>query len=428
MSALRIGIAGLGTVGAGVLKLLRSHRSLIAARAGRPIEVIAVSSRTRPRSVSLDGIAWHDDALQMARRPDLDVVVELIGGRGGVARRLCEAALGRGRAVVTANKALIAHSGARLARLAERQGAPLRFEAAVAGGIPIVKAFREGLAANRFRRVYGILNGTSNFILSRMSSSGQNFAAVLEDARRLGYAEADPRLDIEGIDAAHKLAILSSLAFNCPIDFASVHVEGIRHVSAVDVAYAEEFGYRIKLLAIAELDPQGLKQRVHPCMVPVEAPIAHVDGVMNAVVVEGDFVGPVVFEGQGAGAGPTASAVVADLIDLAAGRSASTFGVAATKLKATKHVTMRRHVGRYYVRLWVWDRPGVIAAISAVLRDFRISIESLVQRGRAETGAGVPVVLITHEAKESALINALARIKRLKCVVQAPCMIRIEPL
>lgn len=430
MKALRIGLAGLGTVGGGVLQLLAANRALIAAKAGRKIEIVAVSARNRrkKRAAAIGRAEWLDNPLDLANRGDIDVVVELIGGEAGVARKLCEAALGRGQSVVTANKAMLAHHGMALARRAERSGAQLRFEAAVAGGIPIVKALREGLAANRISRIYGILNGTSNFVLTAMRASGGSFDDSLSEAKRLGFAEANPAFDIDGVDAAHKLAILTSLAFGCPLDFAGIHVEGIRHVSAIDIAFADEFGYRIKLLAIASLTAHGLEQRVQPCLVPVQTPIAHVDGVMNAVVAEGDFAGATMFEGRGAGAGPTASAVVADLIDLAKGHATPAFGVAVAGLKAQPRAPLSRHAGRYYIRLNVLDRPGVIASVSAVLRDERISIESLVQRGRAQAGKAVPVVLITHAASEAALGRALSRIGRLKPVVSPPRWIRIENL
>jgi homoserine dehydrogenase len=428
---LRVAVAGLGTVGAGVLKLLRDNAGIIAARAGRPIKVVAVSARRRrkQRGVSLAGVRWQADALALAGEPDVDVVVELIGGGGGIAKKLCERALAAGKAVVTANKAMLALHGNELAKAAEKSGQALRFEAAVAGGIPIVKALREGLAGNRISRVYGILNGTCNYVLTEMRAGKREFADVLAEAQAKGYAEANPSVDVDGIDAAHKLAILAALAFNCRVDFAGVHAEGIRRVSPVDIAYADEFNYRIKLLAIARLGPHGLEQRVHPCMVPIDTPIAHVDGVFNAVVAEGDFVGRAVFEGRGAGAGPTASAVVADLIDIAAGRATMPFGVPAAALRRLEPAPMGRRVGRYYIRLTVFDRPGVIAAVSAVLRDQRISIESLVQRGRAESAAApVPVVIITHDAEEAAMRRALDRIGRLPVVVEPPHMIRIENL
>jgi homoserine dehydrogenase len=430
MRPLRVGVAGLGTVGAGVVRLLQRHADLVAARAGRPVRVTAVSARDRRkrRDCALGGIKWYADALDLAADGEIDVVVELIGGSDGIAKALIEAALARGKDVVTANKALLAMHGTALAKAAEKAGAALNFEGAVAGGIPIVKALREGLVGNRIGRVYGILNGTCNYILTEMRASGRDFAEVLAEAQKLGYAEADPSFDVDGIDAAHKLAILASLAFNCPVDFKSVHVEGIRRVAAADIAYADEFNYRIKLLAIARLTDHGLEQRVHPCLVPEGTPIAHVDGVFNAVVAEGDFVGSTVFEGRGAGAGPTASAVVADLVDIAAGRRVPPFGVAARQLKRIAPAAMRRHVGRYYIRLTVYDRPGVIADVSAVLRDQRLSIESLVQRGRAQPDQPVSVVMISHDAEEAAMLRALERIGRLNTVLEPPHMIRIEQL
>jgi homoserine dehydrogenase len=426
---LSVAVAGLGTVGAGVLKLLHDNAAVVAARAGRPIIVAAVSARERgrDRGVPLDGLRWHDDPVALAADPQVDVVVELIGGSDGPARALVEAALRAGRPVVTANKALLAVHGAAVAALAEARGVPLAFEAAVAGGIPAIKAIREGLAANRILRLAGILNGTCNYILTVMREQKREFAEVLAEAQRLGYAEADPAFDIDGIDAAHKLAILAALAFGRPVDFAAVHVEGIREVSALDIALAEELGYRIKLLGIAAREAGGISTRVHPCMVPAGAPIARVDGVFNAVVAEGDFVGRVVLEGRGAGAGPTASAVVADLIDLARGRVTPVWGAAAGALDATPPVPMDRHVGAYYLRLMVVDRPGVIADVTAVLRDQAISLESMLQRGRAPGGA-VPVVMVTHDCEEAAMRAALARIAALDAVLEKPALIRIEKL
>ncbi|MCW5749905.1 MAG: homoserine dehydrogenase [Alphaproteobacteria bacterium] len=430
MKAIRLGIAGLGTVGAGLARLLRQQQDLLRRRADAAFPIVAVSARDRskPRDAELGSARWHDDPVALAHDPEVDVVVELIGGAGGPALALVEAAIAAGKPVVTANKAMLAEHGTRLARLAEARGVPLHFEAAVAGGIPIVKALREGLAGNRIERVFGILNGTCNYILTQMQESGREFTAVLDEAQALGYAEADPSFDVDGIDAAHKLAILTALAFNCPTDFASVHVEGIRHVSALDIQYARELGFRIKLLAIAKRTPEGIEQRVHPCMIDAEAPIAHVDGVFNAVVAEGDFVDRTMFSGRGAGAGPTASAVAADILDIAAGRNAPTFGMRADRLEKIAASPLQHHVGRYYIRLMVQDRPGVIADVAAVLRDERISIESLLQRGRASAGEAVPVVLISHEAKEASVNRALAAIARTSAVMEPPRMIRIEQL
>jgi homoserine dehydrogenase len=428
MRPLKVGIAGLGTVGGGVLRLLSENAELITARAGRPIVVTAVSARdrSRDRGVALDGLRWHETPAALATDDAVDVVVELIGGSDGPARALAEAALGAGKPLVTANKALLAVHGAALARLAEERGVALGFEAAVAGGIPVIKALREGLSGNRISAVAGILNGTCNYILTQMRERGREFAEVLADAQKLGYAEADPSFDIDGVDAAHKLAILAALAFGRPVAFEAVHVEGIRRISAVDIAFANELGYRIKLLGIARRTEAGIETRVHPCMVPGTAPIARVDGVFNAVVAEGDFVGRVMLEGRGAGAGPTASAVVADLIDIARNRHTPVWGAAGASLSSTPSVPMSHHVGPYYLRLMVVDRPGVIADVTAILRDMGISLESMLQRGRSP-GEAVPVVLVTHETRESAMREALDRIGALPTVMEEPTLIRIEP-
>ncbi|HIC80615.1 MAG TPA: homoserine dehydrogenase [Kiloniellaceae bacterium] len=433
---LRIAVAGLGTVGAGTLRLLDQNAVAIAARSGRGLSVAAVCARdkNRDRGIDLSPYQWFDDPVAMAREADADVVVELIGGAEGAARETVEAALSAGRSVVTANKALLAHHGTALARLAEDRGCTIAYEAAVAGGIPIIKGLREGLAGNRISRVYGILNGTCNYILTQMSAGGgganagpaQDFAEVLADAQRLGYAEADPSFDVDGVDTAHKLAILTALAFGCEVDFDSVYVEGIRNVSALDVAYAEELGYCIKLLGVAQQVNGAVEQRVHPCMVRKGRPIASVDGVFNAVVADGDFVDTTMYEGRGAGAGPTASAVVADLIDLARGTAPPVFGIASTQLRQLPTLPMERHACAYYLRLLVLDKPGVIADVSAVLRDADISMESMLQRGRAEgEGEPVPVIIMTHETSEASMQAALARIAALDATLEPPQLIRI---
>ncbi len=426
---LKIAVAGLGTVGAGLVRLLEQQAAVLESRCSRRLEVTAVSARDRDRDrgVDLSQAAWFDSPVVMAREADADVVVELIGGENGIAKDVCEAAIASGRAVVTANKALLAHHGTGLARAAEEAGVALCYEAAVAGGIPIVKALREGLAGNQVGRIYGILNGTCNYILSVMRDSGREFSEVLDEAQALGYAEADPSFDVDGIDAAHKLAILTSLAMGCEVDFDGVHIEGIRHVSAQDIAFADELGYRIKLLGIARRTADGVEQRVHPCMVRHETPIAHVEGVYNAVVAEGDFVGTCMFEGRGAGAGPTASAVAADLVDIARGARVPAFVLPATELAPSHTTPMDQHHGAYYVRLMVVDRPGVIADVSAVLRDEQVSMESMLQRGRAP-GEPVPVVITTHETREASMARALSRIGELDSVVEPPRMIRIESL
>ena len=427
---LRLAIAGLGTVGTGLIRLLRENAALLERRCGRPITVVAVSARDRgrDRGIDLAGIDWYDDAVGMAAEADVDIVVELIGGADGPAKAVCEAALGAGRGVVTANKALVAHHGTALARMAEDAGVTLSYEAAVAGGIPIIKALREGLAGNQIDQIYGILNGTCNYILSTMRETGRDFEDVLQEAQRLGYAEADPSFDVDGIDAAHKLAILASVAYGAELAFDDVYIEGIRHVSALDIRFADELGYRIKLLGIARrVEGGGIEQRVHPCMVPAESPIAVVEGVYNAVVAHGNFVGATVFEGQGAGAGPTASAVAADIVDCARGAIVPTFNVAAGALEAMPSVDISRHRGAYYIRLMVTDRPGVFADVAAALRDEQVSMEAILQRARAP-GEPVPVVMTTHDAEESAVRRVLERFAGFETVVETPCMIRIEQL
>ena len=426
---LRIAVAGLGNVGSGVLRLLDAHGALIAARAGRPIVVSAVSARDRrkPRPVDVSGLRWFEDPVTMAADPEVDVVLELIGGAEGAAKAVTEAAIAAGKHVITANKALLAIHGAALARAAELAKVSLAYEAAVAGGIPIIKSLREGLAANDISRVYGILNGTCNYILTSMRETGRDFEEVLREAKELGYAEADPSFDIDGVDAAHKLAILTALAFGCEVDFEGVYIEGIREISALDIGYAEELGYRIKLLGIATRTEEGIEQRVYPCMVPEGTPIAHVDGVFNAIVAEGDFVGTVLAEGRGAGAGPTASAVVADLIDVARGMSLPVFAVPAAELRRRPAMPAESHFGSQYIRLMVVDQPGVIADVAAALRDCEISVEALLQHGRSP-GEAVPVVITTHETSGAAMDQALRRIAEFKTVLEPPRRIRIEAL
>ncbi len=428
---LKIAIAGLGTVGTGAVKILQTNKDAITARSGRPVVVTAVADldKKRDRGIDLSGITWFDDAAAMVATADIDVYVELIGGAEGIARKTVEAALARKIHVVTANKALLAHHGVALAKTAEAVGITLAFEAAVGGGIPIIKALREGLAANTISRITGILNGTCNYILTTMRNTGRDFADVLKEAQELGYAESDPTFDIDGIDTAHKLAILTSLAFGTQVDIKSVHAEGIRHISALDIQYAEEFGYRIRLLGLAERDKKtgGIVQRVYPCLITSDQPLAGVEGVFNAIVAEGDFVGRSVYEGRGAGAGPAASAVIADVVDIAAGRRTPTFGIPATQLKALPSVSLDQHVGEYYVRLLVVDRPGVLADIAGAFRDEAVSMESVLQRGKTEN-ANVNIVIITHETQESNLLRALKRLKANAALVEPPHMMRIENL
>lgn len=428
---LKIAVAGLGTVGIATLKVLASNRDLIANRCGRQLTVTSVSARNHScdrDGILLEDFVWYDDPVHMARTADADVIVELIGGSGEPAKKICEVALSCGRHVVTANKALLAHHGTALAHIAESRGVHLAFEAAVAGGIPIIKALREGFAANYLNRVYGILNGTCNYILTSMRDTGRDFASVLQEAQVLGYAESDPSFDIDGTDTAHKLALLTSLAFGTEVDIQSVYIEGIRHISAIDIKYASELGYRIKLLGIAQRTAEHvIEQRVHPAMIMYSTAIAPVDGVYNAIVIEGDAVGRAVFEGRGAGGKSTASAVLADLIDVASGRSAPTFGIPVTNLVKAETTLMSQHYCAFYVRLMVIDRPGVFADVAAALRDEQISMESVLQRSR-NPGETVPVVFTLHHTREESLRKALRKISQLNAVVDSPCFIRIEDL
>ncbi|MBX3493605.1 MAG: homoserine dehydrogenase [Parvibaculum sp.] len=426
---LRIGIAGLGTVGAGVVKILAARGAHLAAATGRAIEVVAVSARdsNKDRGIDLAGIRFERDPLALAAADDIDVVAEMIGGSEGVARDLVEAALKAGKHVVTANKALLAHHGAGLARLAEAKGVALNYEAAVAGGIPIVKTMREALAANEIRSIHGILNGTCNYILTEMETTGRDFADVLKDAQELGYAEADPSFDVGGIDAAHKLAILTSLAFGTEVDFGAVQIEGIEKISATDISFAREFGYKIRLLAIAEKLEGGIVQRVHPALVPDGTPLAAVSGVYNAVAVDGDRVGHMVLEGRGAGEGPTASAVISDIADIARGLVLAPFIVSADGLKKLVQPPVDTHKKAFYLRVRAMDRAGSMAAITQALAQASVSIERIVQRGDRQDGSGrLPVVFVTHETDEGTMARARAHLAEHEDVAGTPLVLRIE--
>jgi homoserine dehydrogenase len=423
---LRIALAGLGTVGAGVVKLLNANAALIERRAGRAIEIVAVSARdrTRDRGIDLSRFAWTDDTADLARRDGVDVVVELIGGSDGPALTLARTALSAGKSFVTANKAMIAHHGLELAQAAEAGGVALKYEAAVAGGIPVIKGLREGAAANEIDHVFGILNGTCNYILSTMESAGRDFGDVLAEAQALGYAEADPSFDIDGVDAAHKLSILASLAFGATVDFGSVAITGIRHVKAADIAEAAGLGYKIRLVGLGEATSKGLFQRVHPCLVPVDHPLAHVTGSLNAVVAEGNHVGRLLFQGRGAGEGPTASAVVADLIDIARGERGPAFGMPVASLSQLPAAPAGERRGRAYLRFTVVDKPGVLAELTAAMRDAGVSIESLIQRGPAADG-GVLIVLVTHEGPERSVAHALEKLEGSPSLIGAPMWMHI---
>ncbi|WP_404368338.1 homoserine dehydrogenase [Sphingomonas sp. MMS24-J45] len=422
---LRIALAGLGTVGGGVIRLLDTNGALIARRAGRPIEIVAVSARDRSkdRGVDMSRFEWVDDTTALAN-VDADVVVELVGGSDGPALALARATLAAGRSFVTANKAMLAHHGLELARAAEAASVALKFEAAVAGGVPVIKGLREGAAANEIERVYGILNGTCNFILSKMEAEGRDFADVLAEAQALGFAEADPTFDIDGIDAAHKLSLLASLAFGTQPAFADVAASGIRHVLAADISEAASLGYRVRLLGLSEAGPAGLFQRVHPHLVPVDHPLAHVTGATNAVVAEGNFVGRLLFQGPGAGDGPTASAVVADLIDIARGEFGPAFAMPADALIEQAPADTGDRRGRAYVRFTVADRVGVLAEIAAAMRDAGVSIESLMQRG-AHADGSVLVAIVTHEGPERSVAQALERLRGSQSLVGQPLWMHI---
>ena len=427
---LRIGLAGLGTVGVGLLRLIEGNNTLLAERGGVSLGVTAVSARERgrDRGVDLSGFAWEDDMTALAARGDVDVVVEVVGGSSGAALELARATLGAGKAFVTANKALIAEHGHELAQLAEANDAALLFEAAVAGGIPVVKGLREGAAANRVERLYGILNGTSNFILSEMETSGRAFADVLGEAQEKGYAEADPSFDIGGIDAAHKLAILAAIGFGTQLDFAGVKTEGIDRLRPADVAEAARLGHVIRLVAMAR--PSGgeegaLLQKVAPMLVPLGHPLAHVTGPTNAVVVEGDFAGRLLFQGAGAGAEPTASAVAADLVDLARGMTGPAFAVPTDRLMEARRADHGANEARFYLRFSVYDRPGVLAELTAAMRDAGVSIETMMQRGQSAEGGEVLVMMVSHHGRESCVRDALEALGGSDVLTDAPLALQL---
>ena len=431
---LRVGIAGLGTVGASVIQLLHNQSNALSNLTGRSIRVTGISARdrNRDRGVDVSGMAWFDDPVALAKSPEIDLFVELMGGSDGPARAAVEAALHAGKPVVTANKALLATHGMSLARIAEDKHVALAFEASVAGGIPVVKTLREGLAGNSIQRVYGILNGTCNYILSKMEQEGLSFSECLVEAQRLGYAEADPTFDIGGFDTAHKLAILTSLAFGTAIDAEAIHVEGIQSISLADLRSADELGFRIKLLGVAQRTARGIEQRVHPTMVPKSSPIAQVMGVLNAVTIDADAVKELTLVGPGAGGLATASAVVADIADIARGIRSAPFGRRTDDLEVVERIPMQRHEGGYYIRLMVHDRPGAVAAIATRMAERGISLESIMQRrsltskGYSQPGGAVPVVLITYATTETLIREALEKVVVDGTIAEAPQLIRIE--
>ena len=422
---LRLGIAGLGTVGAGVVGIIRKQAAMLEARTGRSIEISAVSarSRTKDRGVNLSSYAWEDDPVALASRDDVDVFVELMGGEDGLAKAATEAALALGKDVITANKAMLAMHGQAMALAAEEKGCALKYEAAVAGGIPVIKALGEGLAGNEITRVMGVMNGSCNYILTRMEDAGLPYADVFAEADGLGYLEADPQLDVGGIDAAHKLALLSSLAFGTQVNFAGIELEGIERVSIEDIHAAADMGYKIKLLGVAQMTGRGLEQRMQPCLVPDTSPLAQLTGGTNMIVLEGDAVGQIVLRGAGAGAGPTASAVLSDVCDIARGYRGTAFGQpAATLTEATPALSQRP--AAYYLRMALTDKPGALAKVAAVLGGSGVSIDRMRQYGHEDSTA--PVLIVTHKTIRADIDHALAAFADTAVVAGDPVALRIE--
>jgi homoserine dehydrogenase len=426
MKPLRIGIAGLGTVGVGVAEILQNHGEKLVRRAGRELQLVAVSSRTqaKERGLKLQGVEWVEDVMQLAHHPQIDAVVELIGGAEGVAKQLVQTALQNGKHVITANKALIAHHGVELAQIAENLSVQLQFEAAVAGGIPIIKLIKEGLAANDYQRLIGILNGTCNYILSTMEQTGRGFAEVLAEAQALGYAEADPAFDIDGIDAAHKLCILSAIAFGTYPAISQIYCEGIREITAEDIAAARALGYTIRLIATTAKREGGIELRVHPALLALGTPVSEVDGVYNAVHLFADSVGDVFIEGRGAGRYPTASAVVADIIDVARGNAVHPFLTNVASLTPATILPMNQHLCAYYLRLQVSDNSGVLASITKCFSDAGVSIARLIQQ---ERNSSADITLTTHLTKEANMNKAISAMQELDNILLSPArLIRIE--
>jgi homoserine dehydrogenase len=426
-AALRLGIAGLGTVGAGVVKIIRKQADLLEARTGRRIEITAVSARdaSKDRGVNLSSYAWETDPVALATRDDVDVFVELMGGSEGAAKLATEAAIAAGKDVVTANKALLAIHGQALAEQAEAAGRVIRFEAAVAGGIPVIKSLTEGLAGNEITRVMGVMNGTCNYILTNMQARELGYNALFDECAQLGYLEADPNLDVGGIDAAHKLAILSSIAFGTKPNFDGIEIEGIQRIELEDIRQAADMGFRIKLLGVAQRSPRGLVQRMQPCLVPVESPLGQLEGGTNMVVIEGDAVEQVVLRGPGAGEGPTASAVLGDICDLARGLRIATFGQPANTLEEAPAASTGLPAP-YYLRMALLDKPGALAKVTAVLGDAGISINRMRQYSHEDVTA--PVLIVTHKTTRAALNEALDALNAVDVVAAEPVALRIEHL
>lgn len=422
---LRLGIAGLGTVGVGVVKIVRQKANLLAARTGRPVVITAICARNKDkdRGVNLSAYAWEDDPVALAKRDDVDVFVELMGGADGPAKAATEAAIAAGKDVVTANKAMLALHGQQLAIAAEEAGRVIRFEAAVAGGIPVVKALTEGLAANQIERVMGVMNGTCNYILTRMQSAGLPYDEVFEEANQLGYLEADPNLDVGGIDAAHKLALLASVAFGTKVAFDDVDIEGIGQITIEDINQAADMGYRIKLLGVAQITARGLEQRMSPCLVPENSPLGQLEGGTNMVVLEGDHVGQIVLRGAGAGEGPTASAVMSDVLDIARGIRVCTFGQPAKTLETTK-AAKSTTPAPYYLRMQLHDKPGALAKIATALGEAGVSVDRMRQYSHETSSA--PVLIVTHKTTRANLDQAIQNFDATGVLASSPVTIRIE--
>ena len=424
---LRLGIAGLGTVGVGVLKIIHKNAKIISLRTGRDIVVTAVSARSRSkdRGVDLSGFAWEDDPVALAKRDDVDIFVELMGGHEGPAKDATEAAVAAGKDVVTANKAMLALHGQSLALAAEAAGQVIRFEAAVAGGIPVVKALTEGLAGNKINRVLGVMNGSCNYILTRMENAGLSYAEVFAEANALGYLEADPNLDVGGIDAAHKLALLAAIAFGTEVDFDSVVLEGIGAVTIEDIHAAADMGYRVKLLGVAQMTGRGLEQRMTPCLVPASSPLGQLEGGTNMVILEGDDSGQIVLRGAGAGEGPTASAVMSDVLDLARGLRLKTFGQPATTL-VKAHPATTATPASFYLRLQLLDKPGALAKVAAVMGEAGVSIDRMRQYGHDAGKA--PVLIVTHKTTRAAIDQVVLDFNQTQVVEGPPVALRIEAI
>jgi homoserine dehydrogenase len=422
---LRLGIAGLGTVGIGVIKIVQNHADLLSARSGRDISISAISARSRKdRGVDLSAYAWEDNPVALAARDDVDVYIELMGGENGPAKASVEAALAAGKHVVTANKALLAHHGQELAEMAEDNGVNLRFEAAVAGGIPVIKTLTEGLAANQIKRVMGVMNGSCNYILTRMETSNLSYEAIFDEANGLGYLEADPELDVGGIDAAHKLALLSSIAFGTKVDFAGVDTTGIGHITLEDIRAAGDMGYKIKLLGVAKLVPTGLVQTMQPSLVPDASPLAQLEGGTNMVVLEGDAVGQIVMRGAGAGEGPTASAVMGDVMDVARGLTIPVFGQPASTLRSAPSAQTERETA-FYIRLMLKDKAGALSKISTALGRAGISIDRMRQQSHDGQSAA-PVLIVTHPTRLSTIDAIMNEVRQIDVTVSEPVALRIE--